>query len=346
MKDVAREAGVSIKTVSNVFNDYPFMRPETRQRVLVAAERLSYVMNQSARSLRSGRSGVIGLAIPELRNAYFAELADAVMEAADRRGWTVVIRLTAGERQREVDVLHGSAATTYDGLLLNALALSDGDAELLGGQVPTVLLGDHVAQAPIDHVTMPNIAAARAVTAHLLEQGRQRIAVIGAHEGEVVGSAGLRLQGYRDAHQAAGLAVDEGLIGYVQRWHRSDGAITMQTVLDRGAPIDAVFGLNDMLALGAMRTLQDNGFVVPRDVAVAGFDNLEESRYSLPTLTTVDPGVAEIAERSLMILENRLAGNTDPVGQVQSAFSLAVRGSTDPEASDVLAPPSHVVQPS
>lgn len=328
MKDVAREAGVSIKTVSNAINDYPFMKPETRQRVLDAAARLDYVPNQLARSLRSGRSGVISLALPDLRNAYFAELADAVMEAAHRRGLTVVIRLTEGVRERELEVLHDQLSSTYDGLLLNALALSDEDEVLLAGRVPTVLLGDHVANPPTDHVTMQNVDAAKAMTQHLLELGRRHIAIVGAHEGEIVGSAGLRLEGYRRAHIEAGLEVREELIGYVERWHRSDGAVTMQTVLDRGVTVDAVFGLNDMLALGALRTLQNRGYRVPDDVAVVGFDNLEESRYSLPPLTTVDPGIAEIAESALSILEARMAGETSPHRRLNSGFAIRVRESS------------------
>ncbi|MFT4259094.1 LacI family DNA-binding transcriptional regulator [Microbacterium sp.] len=328
MKDVAKAANVSAKTVSNALNGYPFMKPDTRQRVLDAVERLAYVPNQSARSLRSGRSRVIGLALPDLRNAYFAELADAVTVAAERRGLTVAISLTKGERQRELDVLHGQHSATYDGLLLNALALCDEDGPLLAGRVPTVLLGDHVLNPPTDHVTMPNVEAARAMTHHLLSQGRRRIAVIGAHEDEVVGSAGLRLEGYRQAHREAGVDIDERLIGYVKRWHRSDGTATMDALLDSGVLIDAVFGLNDMLALGAMRSLQRRGFTIPEDVAVVGFDNLEESRYSLPALTAVDPGVVEIAETALSILERRIVGDDCAPHHVQSAFELAVRESS------------------
>jgi len=336
MKDVALEAGVSIKTVSNALNDYPFMRPETRRRILDIAARLAYAPNQSARSLRSGRRGVIGLAVPDLRNAYFAELADAVMEAADRRALTVVIRLTQGERERELEVLHGGLSASYDGLLLNALALGDEDAAQLTGRIPTVLLGDRVARPPVDHVTMPNVEAARAITEHLILQGRRRIAVVGAHELEIIGSAGLRLEGYRQAHAAAGLEVDERLIGHALRWHRSDGAVTMDAVLDRGTRFDAVFGLNDMLALGAMRALQNRGLRVPEDVIVVGFDDLEESRYSLPPLTTVDPGVAEIAEKAVAVLVARIAGDRSAPVRVQSEFQLALRGSSaaaDPAGS-------------
>ncbi|HEV7949561.1 MAG TPA: LacI family DNA-binding transcriptional regulator, partial [Glaciihabitans sp.] len=105
LHDVAKVADVSIKTVSNVINDHPNIRPATRQRVLDAVAQLGYTPNLSARSLRLGRTGVIGLAVPRLSLSYFAELADAVIKAADQRGVTVLIEQTGGDREREIDLL-------------------------------------------------------------------------------------------------------------------------------------------------------------------------------------------------------------------------------------------------
>ena len=117
LHDVARVANVSIKTVSNVINDYPHIRPETKQRVVDAIAELGYRPNLSARSLRSGRTGVIGLALPELSLSYFAELADSVIKAADARGVTVLIEQTGGERQREIELLSSPRRQLTDGLL-------------------------------------------------------------------------------------------------------------------------------------------------------------------------------------------------------------------------------------
>ncbi|MDQ1544378.1 MAG: hypothetical protein QOK08_2016, partial [Actinomycetota bacterium] len=107
MHDVAKLAGVSIKTVSNVINDYQYLKPETRQKVLDAIERLGYRPNLSARGLRSGRTGVISLIIPTITNAYFAELADEVMRAADAKGLSVIIEQSNGDRDRELSLLTG-----------------------------------------------------------------------------------------------------------------------------------------------------------------------------------------------------------------------------------------------
>ena len=129
LHDVARLAGVSIKTVSNVVHEYAHVRATTRQRVLAAIDELGYSPNLSARSLKSGRTGVIGLAVPELSLSYFAELADAVIRSADRHGVTVLIEQTGGDRQREIDLLSSTRRQMTDGLLFSVLGMANDDAE-------------------------------------------------------------------------------------------------------------------------------------------------------------------------------------------------------------------------
>jgi len=330
LHDVANLAGVSIKTVSNVINDYPYIRPATREKVEAAIAQLGYQPNLTARSLRSGRTGVIGLALPELSLSYFAELADSVIRAAELRGVTVLIEQTGGDRERELDVLTSPRRQLTDGLLFSALGLGQDDARLLEVPYPVVLLGERIFDGPTDHVTMRNVEAARAATEFLLERGHRRIAVVGAHEGEVIGSAGLRLAGYREALEAAGVEFDPALIGYTDLWHRSNGARSMRELLASGVQFDAVFALNDTLALGAMRVLQEAGIRVPDGVAVIGFDNLDEAQYSLPSLTTVDPGREEIAETAVRILLERIADKTAQQAprELFADFSIVEREST------------------
>jgi len=330
LHDVARVANVSIKTVSNVINDYPHIRPETKQRVVDAIAELGYRPNLSARSLRSGRTGVIGLALPELTLSYFAELADSVIKAADARGVTVLIEQTGGERQREIELLSSPRRQLTDGLLFSALGMANDDAHYLNVSYPLVLLGERIFGGPTDHVTMVNVDAARAATEHLIRSGRRRIAVVGAHDGEVIGSAGLRLRGYREALEAAGIPFDPALIAYTTLWHRSNGATAMRQLLATGVKFDAVFALNDTLALGAMRVLQEAGLTIPTDVAVIGFDDLDEARYSLPTLSTIDPGRNEIATTAVRVLLDRIAGvnPTTPMTEYLAEFQVVEREST------------------
>jgi DNA-binding LacI/PurR family transcriptional regulator len=332
LHDVARVAGVSIKTVSNVVNDYPHIRAGTRERVLDAIVKLGYQPNLSARSLRSGRSGVIGLAIPELSLSYFAELADEVIQAASARGLVVLVEQTGGgDRQREIELLRSPRLQLTDGLLFSPLGLSNDDKDVVDVDYPLVLLGERIFDGPADHVTMQNVEAARAATEYLLSIGRTRIAAIGAHAGEVIGSAGLRLTGYQEALAAAGIEFDPQLVVEAGLWHRANGADAARRLIDRAVEFDSVFAFNDNLALGAMRVLQEAGYRIPDDVAVIGFDDLDEARYSLPTLTSVDPGRRQIAETAVRVLVERISAKNGDLAaprELRSDFQIVPRGST------------------
>ncbi len=308
MADVARRAGVSVKTVSNVLSGYPYIRPTTRERVLAAVDELGYEINVTARIFRSGRSGVIGLAVPELGQPYFGELADEILAAARRHGLHVLIEPTGFTREGELSALREPRRGLMDGLIFSPAALDQGDAHLLDDlDYPLVLLGEQIFSSSVDHVTMRNVDGARAATDLLLDAGRRRIAVIGMLHAETAGSAALRFTGYREALGARGIEVDTRLLGWADDgWHRANGARAMAAVLDSGVDVDGVVAFNDALAIGAMFELQVRGRSIPGDVAVVGFDDIEDARYSVPTLTTVDPGRREIAEVAVEIIRRRV----------------------------------------
>ena len=332
MHDVALIAGVSIKTVSNVLHDYPHVRPATRDRVLAAIEELGYRPNLSARGLRSGKTGIIGLAVPELRENYFAELADAVIRAAERKGLGVVVEQTNGDRESELRVISGARMHYTDGILFSPVGMGQSDASLLDVPYPLVILGERIFGGPADHVTMHNVSSASAAVEHLLAMGRRRIALVGA-EGDDVSDASswsLRVRGYRKALDQADIPVDEHLIRRTLHWSRAGGAAAVHEMIDEGHAFDAVFALNDALALGVLRGLQEAGLRVPEDVAVIGFDNVDESRFAVPSLTTVDPGREEIAATAVDLLVERIneKGVKAPPRTVKAGFSIVSREST------------------
>ncbi len=330
MYDVAKLAGVSAKTVSNVLNDYPYIRGSTRGRVLAAIDQLDYRINVSARNLRSGRTGMIALAVPELRLPYFAELADSVIKAAEKVGLNVLVEQTNADRDRELRVLAGLHRHLTDGVLFSPVAVGEEDRESFRADFPLVMLGERIFDSGFDHVTMRNVEGARAATEYLLGLGRRRIAVLGAHPGEVVGTARLRVDGYLEALRAAGLQVHPALIVTARRWHRSTGAEAMHRLLDSGTAVDAVFALNDALALGALHALHERRVLVPDRIAVIGFDDVEEAQFSVPTLTSVSPGREQIARTAIDLLRARIAhGDAAPPVQVLADFEIQVRESTE-----------------
>ncbi|MEV4464324.1 LacI family DNA-binding transcriptional regulator [Micromonospora echinofusca] len=328
LKDVAERAGVSVKTVSNVVNGYVHVRPDTRARVEKAIAELNYRPNLSARNLRKGRTGVIAFAVPELDIPYFAELARHVVTAAAELGWTVLIDQTGGGHEQERVAASGITEHLIDGLIFSPLALTAEDLTGLAG-TPMVLLGERVDHGRADHVGIDNVGAARAITAHLAGLGRRRIAAIGSQRTPEGVSARLRLAGYTAALADAGLAHDERLVAPATAWHRADGAAAMRGLLASGVRPDAVFCFNDTLALGALRALHEEGLRVPEDVAVAGFDDIEDGRFSVPTLSTIAPDKERIARLAVELLAGRIDGDrTAPPRELSAPWTLTPREST------------------
>lgn len=337
LKDVAAVAGVSVKTVSNVVNGYEFVKETTRARVLLAIDELGYQPNLAARNLRAGRTGVIGLAVPSLSFSYFAELADAVLEAARKLGFVTLIEQTGGDRDAELELLRGSRLSMLDGLLFSPLGMANDDAAHLDVDYPLVLLGERIFGGPTDHVVMQNVKGGYAATEHLILAGRRRIAVLGAHASETVGSASLRLEGYRHALNDYGLDLGDELVVFHEGWHRSDGAAATRELIESGSSFDAVFALNDELALGALRILHQENIRVPDDVAIIGFDNLVEGQFAMPSLSTIDPGRSDIAEKAVNALVERIGDREGVVGpprRLEVPFTTVPRETT-PSMSSV-----------
>lgn len=328
LKDVAERAGVSIRTVSNVVNDHPYVRDEVRSRVQSAIDELGYRPNLVARQLRRGRTGTIALAVPDLTVPYFAELAGHVLRAADRAGLTLLIEQTEGHRERELTLVRGSQAKAIDGLILSPLAASADDLAEAGATMPLVLLGERIYDTRFDHVAIDNVAAAAEATAHLVRSGRRRIAVIGAHPDHSSAMADLRLQGYRQALADSRIDLDARLVVTTDWFTRHDGYVATQRLLESDADFDAIFCFNDLLAHGAMRALSEAGLRCPEDVALVGVDDNDENAYSTPTLTSVAPSKVDIADRAVALLVSRIDGGPfDAAVDYVPGFTLSVRES-------------------
>ena len=350
VKDVAKLAGVSPKTVSNVINGIVFVRPETRARVEQALNELDYVPNLSARGLRNGRSGMIGLALPDLLRPYSAEITHLVVELAHQRGWGVQIQQTAAEPKREFELLSKARAHLVDGLILNPVNLDDSAVMTAGPLPPVILIGD-VDQDVVSQVGVDNVAAARDLTRHLLDQGFRRIAAVGTPEppggtpkgggstsarSTVGGStdapgtaAGrLRTDGYREALAAVGISPDPELEIALDRWSPEGASEVVGQFLRSHEPPDAFFCFTDTIAIGALSALWAAGVAVPGTSAVAGFDNILESRFTVPPLTTVDFDRRVFVESALDLLTERMADSDAQPRRVVVPHRIIARAST------------------
>ena len=178
-----------------------------------------------------------------------------------------------------------------------------------------------------------NRLAAREAVEHLIATGRRRIALIGA-ERHPNGSSSQRLAGFYDAMLGAGVEIDTSLIAYVERFNRTSGWSAMQQLLERPDPPDAVFAFSDPMALGGMRALHERGVRIPDDIAVVGFDDIEDGRFSMPTLTTISPDHRYIARTALDRAEARIGGATDPPAVLIAPHHLEIRESTTLRTQD------------
>lgn len=176
LKDVAALAGVSVRTVSNVVSNTATVAPATRARVVAAVEELGYRPNLAARNLRQGRTGLIGVVVPEIHSPYFGALAGHLIDAAQERGWTVLLERTGGRAELERRLLDGSEGRRVDGMIVSPWSTSPAELASLAGGLPLVVLGELEPYGSIDHVALDNVAAARSAARHLAAPGRRRIA--------------------------------------------------------------------------------------------------------------------------------------------------------------------------
>ena len=328
--DVAARAGVSHQTVSRLLLGHEGIRPSTRDKVLVAIAELDYRTNVVARNLRNGRTGLISLAIPSLDQPDLAELAQHVMTAARLRSLTVLIETTEGDAARERELISGSRGSIVDGIILVPRGIGSQDLSAIALSSPLVILGKRVAQSPFDHVAMPNAAGGRAAVDHLLAIGSKRIAALGPASACDYDNAPQRMQGYRQALEAAGIPLDERLMVTAGNGTRLDGLSAINELLASGVAFDSVFCVNDALALGAMRGLFEAGLLVGHDVAVIGFGDTQDAHFATPGLTSISAGSEQIASAAVDQLDWRLK-NRDAAREPQdflSEFSLVVREST------------------
>lgn len=332
IKDVAKLAGVSIKTVSNVLNGYRYVTPETRTKVEGALTELDYRPNISARNLRRGRTGIIALALPNMSSPYFAEIAHRIVKEAESRELTVLIDCTGGDLEREKLVAEGFRSRLIDGMILQPWSLSKRYLTDRPDDTPLVLLGERPVRSA-DNVAIDSRAAAFAAVSHLLELGRRRIGLLGArasgrgarHPQE----PSRRHEGYAKALESYDVPLDLRRIVHPEGDHTPEVVEEgVQRLLDQNNDLDAIFCFNDRIALGAIRALRVRGLTVPDDIAIASIDDIEVARMSTPSITSVAPDKAGIARTAVEMLTEQIGGTERAARHVTADFELIVRESS------------------
>ena len=328
VKEVASLAGVSWKTVSNVVNDRPHVRPAMREKVLAAIAELGYRPNLAGRQLRQGSSMTIVLAIPEITSPYFGKLAEHVITSAESRGYTVLIEAYGEETAREGRVLDGYQNRLIDGIIYSAQNVDPEAVKARTDPTPMVLLGERVLDSGLPHIAINNNRSARELVSHLASRGRTRLAFLGDRPGVGESAAGLRLAGFQDGLLENRLAFDERLVMGVQRYSRDEGEMAALRLLNSGLPFDAVVCGSDILSVGVLRAFRRRGIRVPQDVSIVGWDDIPEAEYGAPSLTSISPDIAALAEASLEQLLALMDGRELENVEMEIGYSLKVRESS------------------
>jgi DNA-binding LacI/PurR family transcriptional regulator len=283
MRDVARQAGVSIKTVSRVVNGQGEISDVTRQRVLDIISETGFQPNTLARGLVSGSTLSVGLIVSDISDPFYAELARGVENVAKQHSYSVFLCNTDGNPQNEVDYINALAAKQVDGMMLCSTRLSD---EQLTAIIPRHKL---VVMTPrqlsgCTTVTIDGASGLYRITNHLIALGHRVIGHVGARPHQRFG----REMGYRRALLEHGISPDERWVAQLPEAGLEQGRLAARRLLERSPELTALTCFNDVVAVGALRACADLGRSVPQDVAVVGFDDIPLAMMVNPALTTLN----------------------------------------------------------
>lgn len=327
--DVAKAAGVSISTVSRVLNDKDDVAPETHERVQGVIREMGYTANLAAKSMRSRRTNVIGLIMPDVEGPFSVEVMKGVNHAVAESDWDLVIYTSGShkkssmvERERHYVAILNNSIT--DGVIVVAPTAVD-----FPTHEPVVAVDFNHDNPTYPGVISTNRQGALAATQHLIELGHRRIGFIGGRP--ELWSSMRRLQGYEDAHKMAGLEVQPELV--VEGDYSLElGYACAKRLLELPEPPTAIFATNDQSAFGVLQAASENGVRVPEDLSVVGFDNIRESAITTPPLTTVDQSLLQMGYLAATMLFDLVQGNPldAPIQKVPTR--LVVRDSTRPIA--------------
>ena len=326
IREVAESAGVSYATVSHVINNTRLVSQETRQRVLAAMDALNYHPNALARSLRQGKTNTLGLVLPDSANPFFAEISRSIEDEAFKKGYSVFLCNTELDTQRELFYVDVLSKKQVDGIVFVAAgAQADSLEFLVGRNMPVVMIDRDVPNVEIDAVLTDNQLGGYLATRHLLELGHQHIACISGPSS--ITPSAERMIGYRKALEEAGLLYDESLI-LRGDYHAQSGMEITHSILKMKPRPTAIFALNDLMALGALRAATEAGCSVPGDLAVVGYDDLEIARFANPPLTTIAQPKKEIGAQAIKLLVDRISQKGRSPSRLVLPPELIVRRST------------------
>lgn len=319
LRDVAAAAGVSVSTASRALAGNPAISPGTRERVRACAEQLNYRPNAQARALRSSRTNIIGLTVPSLVNPFFAGMAHAIQQEADRHGLSTIISSTSEDPARLSTSLEVLTSQQVDGLI--AVPYNGTEQAFTRVPMPTVLVDRELPTAGLPTVATDPAPGITAAVDHLLDNGHRHIGYL---SGPVTTSTGVRrLAAFEEACDSRG--VRERSIHHGGFDHSIGFAGTLE-LLDRG--VEAIIAGDTMMSIGALEACHAQRIALGRDLALIGFDDNATMRLQAAPVSVIDQDVAEMGRRALHLLLDLMSGHSPPE-PITIPTTLIIRPSSD-----------------
>ncbi|MFS2224225.1 LacI family DNA-binding transcriptional regulator [Pantoea sp. B65] len=302
IQKIARLAGVSVATVSRVLNNIDTVKPDNRQRVLAAIKASNYQPNLLARQLRTARSGMLLVMVSNISNPFCADVVQGIEAEAEKNGYRILLCNSGSDIVRSQSSLQLLSGKMVDGVIsMDALSTLP-ELQNLIGDAPWVQCAEYDDASSVSTVGINDIEASRFIIDYLLQQGRQRIAMIN-HDLSYK-YANLREKGYRDLLQEQGNSYCQ--IRYAEKLNYESGKAETAHLLSCEPRPDAIFAVSDTLAAGALSAIAAAGLNVPDDIAVVGFDGTELGFITTPQLTTIEQPTTEIGKQAVSLLLRKI----------------------------------------
>lgn len=335
IKDIAKQCGVGISTVSRALNNHPDINPETRKKILQVIEEMGFIPNNSARNLKRTDAKCIAVLVKGITNPLFSNMIRIIEEETQRNRYALVLRHVEMQED-EVDVaLELEKEKRLRGIVFLGGLFEHSEEKLGKLNVPFVfsMIGvnvlDRAGKVEFSNIAVDDRLESEKMTEYLLGLGHRQIALITERTERPIGR--LRMEGYREAYAKRGLKVPEQLICYVQEeidhYSMENGYLTAKKLLQSGEKVTAIYAVSDSLAIGACRAVWEAGKRIPEDISVAGYDGIELGEYYNPKLTTIRQPAEEIARKTIHLLLDVIAQSKEHQ-QIVLPAKLVVREST------------------
>ena len=336
IKDVAREAGLSVASVSRALNGHSSVTVETRQHIEGVAKRLNYIPHSGARSLITRRTQTVGVLLPDIHGEFFSEIVRGIDSAARSRGMHLLVSSSHGDAAGTAAAFRSMSGRVDGILVMSPHVDEDFIADNLPGRLPLVLLNTRVRGERMAALNVDNFAGARDMTQHLIAGGHRHIVFLSGPIGNF--DSQERLRGYRAALAGHGM---ESSARIVEGDFTEESGYRAGRAMLASQPLpDAVFAANDIMAIGCLFALHEAGLLVPRDVALAGFDDIPMARFITPPLSTVRIHIDELGRRALERLVAMIEGGAEAAsGRETLVPELVVRASSTAHATKVYEKP-------